>query len=88
MIRLVAFCFGVSLFVGAQRPAQAQFQPTCIKNISHVAKRLGVRPTTQPSVLVAADCNGRNYDIVALIDALLDRMDRQARAPRPIEEKK
>ena len=65
-------------------PASAQSvtagTQTCFPRVAGLAKKLGVGPNdpnNAPSILIAA-CNGRNYDLLHLIDALLNKMDHAA----------
>lgn len=73
-VLFLATCLAIAAVALAQN-----FSQPCIAKIPALAKRLNVPPTTQPSLLIVTGCNGKNYDIVAVIDALLDRMDKQAR---------
>ena len=64
---------------------------TCFAKLPALARRLHVG-TAGASSLVAHGCDGNTYDVLALIGALLDRMDRAVPAahtplpkPRPIE---
>lgn len=65
----------ITAHLAAAQPAPYP-QQQCFKQLPHLAKRLNVRHTTESSILVAAGCDGRQYDILALINALLDRMDK------------
>lgn len=58
-------------------PVQAQ--QVCAAKIPPLAKRLNVPPTDKPSMLVIDGCNGKHYDILEIINKLLDRMDKQAK---------
>ena len=53
---------------------------TCFPRVAGLAHKLAVPPNdpnNAPSILIAA-CNGKNYDLLHLIDALLSKMDHSA----------
>ena len=65
-------------------PASAQSitagTSTCFPRVAGLAHKLSVPPNdpnNAPSILIAA-CNGKNYDLLHLIDALLAKMDNSA----------
>ena len=69
-------------------PASAQTitagTQTCFPRVASLAKKLNVGPNdpnTAPTILIAA-CNGKNYDLLHLIDALLAKMDRATHLPQ------
>jgi hypothetical protein len=63
------------------RRSEAQaYQAPCIARMPQLARRLHVAPTAQPSMLVVDGCNGYNYDIIAVLNAVLDRLDRAERS--------
>ena len=55
--------------------------PTCFPRVAGLAHKLGVGPNdpnNAPTIQIAA-CNGKNYDLLQLIDALLAKMDKAAK---------
>ena len=54
---------------------------TCFPRVAGLAKKLAVPPNdpnNAPSILIAA-CNGKTYDLLHLIDALLNKMEKAAK---------
>ena len=84
MIRTVALTLftataSLALVIAAHVEAQSQAfpnTPRCFRQLQPLAKRLGVRPTLEANILVAAGCDGKQYDIIALLNAFLDKMDK------------
>ena len=60
-------------------PASAQVAPSCLEqfhDLPKLAARLHIKPGTTSTGLALRMCDGRAYDMMALINALLDRMDK------------
>lgn len=56
--------------------------PPCVEQFNklpEVAERLGVKPNTGDGSIKMTMCDGRTYDAFALINALLDRLDRSTK---------
>jgi hypothetical protein len=80
-LTLIAATATSALVIAAHvRRSEAQaYQAPCIARMPQLARRLHVAPTAQPSMLVVDGCNGYNYDIIAVLNAVLDRLDRAER---------
>ncbi len=66
------------LLIAASANAQSMTPPTCFPRVAGLAHKLGVGPNdpnNAPTIQIAA-CNGKNYDLLQLIDALLAKMDK------------
>lgn len=63
---------------GSSNPPIASV-PACIdhfKDLPKIAERLNVKPNTGGNTVVLEMCDGTRYDFIALINALLDKMDK------------
>lgn len=84
--RIRAFIFvallmlgGFLVVLGMNWMGQARTQAQCLAKLQGVAKRLNVGPTSYATTTTVLACDGRYYDIVVLVSALLDRMDKEAK---------
>ena len=59
-------------------PVQKHYTSQCFKQVAPLAKRLGVKPSSEPGI-VAAGCDGKQYDVLQLVNAFLDHIDRKAK---------
>lgn len=62
--------------------AQMFSPPQCIAKVAPLAKRLHVKPAVQNSPLMVLGCDGKQYDILALVGAVLDRLDKMEKKTR------
>lgn len=82
---LATFLIGFLFPLAFCAPARAQsdyspvqnYQTPCFAKIPQLAKRLHVGSGATPGGLAVRGCDGKSYDLVALISALLDRIDKQ-----------
>lgn len=73
VITVGLFLIGLGATIGY---ATAQSSVPCMAKLDSVAKRLRVTPATTNSMFNATACSGRQYDLVALVEAFLDRLDK------------
>lgn len=84
---VVLLALAMAAPAGAQGPREVARLPACFEafaNLPTVAERLGVQPGRSISgAVVLTMCDGRQYDFLALVNALLDRMEKAASEPAP-----
>lgn len=78
---IAAVLLFLSLFSAEAHAQSIPSIPTCFPRLAGLASKLSVHPSdpnNAPAILVAA-CNGKNYDLIQLIDALLMKMEKTAK---------
>ena len=71
---LAALVAALLFFLPRLAAAQVFTTPGCLAKVAPLAKRLHVKPNPQGAVVVIG-CDNKQYDLLAMVAALLDRLD-------------